>query len=423
MITLIISIVFLIIISAFFSGSETGLTGSSRAKIHQLKIEGNKRAKMVSRLREEKDNLIGTILLGNNAVNIAASALATKFAIDSFPDDPDSAVLYVTIIMTFIVLVFAEVMPKNYAFRNSEKVALLVAPIFIVLVKIFTPITILVQLFVDILMKIFGFSVQKDDDTMSDTNALRGAIALHHDEGAVVKSDRDMLGSILDLADMEVGEVMLHRKEMETLDKSTPSSEIIKFVLNSRYTRIPVWEDNSDNIIGVLHSKRLMRALKKTGGNTDNIDIEKLVSTPWFVPETTTLKNQLHAFRQKHNHFALVVDEYGVLLGMVTLEDILEEIVGQIDDEYDASTKIVNKQKDGSYLVEGSVTIRDLNRELDWNLPDEEAATIAGLIIHEAQLIPDVGQVFVFHGYRFEIKSKNRNQITNIRVSRGKSAV
>lgn len=410
-ITLIVVIV-LIIFSAFFSGSETGITAISRAKIHNLIMDGNKRAIMVRELRKDKDNLISTILLGNNAVNIAASALATSVAISYFGE---SGVAYVTVILTLVVLVFAEVLPKTYAFRNSEQVALTVAPVLKLLVKVLYPITKVVQAIVYVFLKLFG--MKAEDSSKYGIDVLRGTIELHHHQGDVLRQDKNMLGSILDLADMEVEEVMVHRKEMETINMGMPVKKIMEQAFTSPHTRIPVWKDNPDNIVGILYIKDLVRALKD-GKDVNKIDIHSVMKEPWFIPASITLKGQLQAFRKKRTHFALVVDEYGELLGLITLEDILEEIVGQINDEYDESIKRIRKQKDGSYIIDGKVSLRDINRELNWDLPDDEASTVAGLIIHDAELIPEVGQVFQFHGYRFEIRGKKRNQITKVKVSK-----
>ncbi len=407
-------IVVLIMASAFFSGSETGLTGVSRAKIHQLKMDGSKRAAQVSLLRERKDRLIGAILLGNNAVNIAASALATSVAIAWFGQE---GVWIVTIAMTLVVLIFAEVAPKTFAFYNSEKVALAVAPIFLVLVKVFAPITQAVQWCVNAAFRIVGIQVQQDND-MDATDILRGTIALQHDEGRVFKDDKDMLGSILDLNTVEVYEVMRHRKRMFTLNMDLPQPELIDKVLQSPHTRIPLWQEKPDNIVGVLHSKDLMRALHKQTAQETPLDIKGIMQTAWFVPQSRSLKDQLQAFREKQSHFALVVDEYGVLLGLITLEDIIEEIVGDIEDEYDRRRVKIRQMPDGSCLVDGTVTVRDLNRHLEWNLPDDDAATVAGLLIHDIQMIPDVGQVFHLHGYRFEVLRKQRNQIMGLRINR-----
>ena len=261
------------------------------------------------------------------------------------------------------------------------------------------------------------FRVSTEDDGLGDSaEFIRGAIDLHHTEGSVVKDDKDMLGGILDLSDVDVEEVMLHRKSMQTIDIDAPIEALINEVFNSRFTRIPLWRDNQDNIVGILHSKHLIRALHEKKGDVTKLKMDELMLEPWFVPESTSLKEQLHAFREKKMHFALVVDEYGDLMGMITLEDILEEVVGQIDDEQDVTKRQVRPLTDRNYLVSGLASIRDVNRELDWGLPDDEATTIAGLVIHESKQIPDVGQVFHFFGYRFEIMRKKRNQVSFLKV-------
>lgn len=406
-----ISIFFLVLVSAFFSGSETALTASSRARIHKLKTEGNKRARMVGRLLKNKDRLIGTLLLGNNAVNILASALATSFAITYFGDN---GVLYSTLLMTAIVLVFAEVLPKTYAFHNSERVALRSAPIMVFLVKVLYPITGFVQAMVDLFLKFFG--LEKSEEVMSDADELRGAIELSHHEGGVKKRDKDMLGSILDLAETEVKNIMIHRKNMNIIDADLPIGEIVNQVMDSAHTRIPIFKDKSENIVGILHAKDLLKEIKAQDGKADNIDILQIAAKPWFVPETNTLSNQLLQFRQKRSHLAMVVDEYGDIVGLVTLEDVLEEIVGQIYDEHDVHFQGIKKLKDGSYKFEGDVPIRDINRQLDWNIPDKDASTIAGFLINKAEKIPDAGQSFEFDGFVFKILRKKKNQITSLKV-------
>ena len=245
---------------------------------------------------------------------------------------------------------------------------------------------------------------------------LRGAIDLHHKEGAFVKKDRDMLGGILDLSELEVFDVMIHRTKMTTVDAATRQEEIIKEVLESGHSRVPAWKDRPDNIIGILHVKDLFAALLDHGGDATKIDIEGIVKPPWFVPDSRRLSDQLAAFLRRKNHFALVVDEYGEVMGLVTLEDVLEEIVGDISDEHDADRPRIRKQKDGSVLIDGAVPIRDVNRMLDWRLPDGEVTTVAGLVIHEARMIPDAGQAFTFHGFRFEVLRKRGHQITTLRV-------
>lgn len=404
-------IFFLIIISGFFSGSETGLTAASKAKIHSLKQAGNKNAIIAERLLSSKERLIGTILLGNNAVNILASSLATSVTIGFFGD---GAVFYVTVVLTLLILIFAEVLPKTYAVQNAEKVSLKVAPVMAVLVKVLAPITATVQIWVSFLLK-SGSKLDIVDDNLDE---LRGTIELHHHEGQVVKHDRDMLGSILDLSNTEVHSVMLHRKNIQSIDSSLPVKEIIDYVLSSNHTRIPIWKDKPENIVGILHVKKLLSELKSFDNDFEKIDVLKIANEPWFIPETAYLNDQLSRFRQKRNHMAIVVDEYGDLVGLITLEDILEEIVGQIYDEYDIVAQGIKKLNKEKIEVKGDITIRDLNRAMDWNLPDDNASTIAGLVIHHAETIPEVGQEFEFVGFKFKILQRQNQQITGLSVEK-----
>jgi Mg2+/Co2+ transporter CorB len=407
-------IVVLLLLSAFFSGSETALISISRARLHHLERRGNRRARLVNRLTDNREQLLGAILLGNNAVNIFASALATSVMIGLFGE---AGIAYATITMTLLVLIFAEVLPKTYALRNADRIALAVAPVMRVMVIVLSPVTLAVQAVVRATLALLGAAASDDDKALSAEQELRGAIDLHSRGGAIVKQERDMLGSILDLEEVEVSEIMVHRKGMTVINADAPASQTIERVIASPYTRIPLWRGDPDNIVGVLHSKDLLRLVHGHAGSVDDIDLVATAIAPWFIPDTTTLLRQLQAFRTRRAHFALVVDEYGALMGMVTLEDILEEIVGDIADEHDVAFTGVRKNADGSYEVRGTVTVRDLNREFEWSLPDEDASTIAGLVIHEAQRIPEVGQRFAFYGFKFEVLTRQRNQVTSLRVT------
>lgn len=403
----------LLLLSAFFSGSETALTAASRPLMHRLEQGGDRRAGVVRRLRERTDRLIGTILLGNNLVNILASALATSVLISVFGE---AGVVYATLLMTLLVLIFSEIMPKTYAFRHADQVALWVGPIINGLAVFFAPVTQSIGVLVNAMFSLFGADPKAKGGIGPSGEELRGAIDLHEGEGDV-KHERAMLRSILDLNEVSVGEVMAHRKNVTMIDVADPPEAVVAQVLASPFTRIPLWKSEPDNIVGVVHAKALLRAVQGRGGNVSALDIVALSAKPWFVPDSTNLLDQLQAFRRRREHFALVVDEYGSLMGIVTLEDILEEIVGDIADEHDIAVPGVVRQLDGSFVVQGSVTIRDLNREFEWNLPDEEAVTIAGLILHEARRIPDVGQAFMFYGLRFSILRRHRHQITSIRIT------
>jgi len=408
------TIAVLLVLSAFFSGSETALTAASRARMHTLEQQGDHRAVVVNDLFRHKDRLIGAILLGNNLVNILASALATSLLISLVGE---AGVAYATLGMTMLVLIFAEVLPKTYAIHHADGAALAVARTMQLIVTAFSPVTLAVQWIVRATLSLFGVPIALHLGSGLSEEELRGAIELHAGEGDEEKHAREMLRSILDLADIDVEEIMVHRRNMATIDANQPVGKIVDDVLASPYTRLPLWRDDPDNIVGVLHAKALWRAVQTEKAELDRLDIVEIANTPWFIPESTNLLAQLQAFRQRQEHFAIVVDEYGEVLGVVTLEDILEEVVGEIADEYDIETVGAHTLRDGSVVVEGMATIRDLNREFDWRLPDEEASTIAGLVLHEARRIPEIGQVFAFHGFRFEILRRQRNQITSIKIT------
>ena len=412
----ILAILLCVILSAFFSGSETAITAVSRARIYHLILEGDKRAKSISNLRKNKERLISGIMLGNNTVNILSSALATELAIRSFGEN---GVLYATVIMTIIVVIFSEVLPKTYAIQNSERMALKVAQAVELTLKLLLPFTIALQFIVRNILKLFGVDSSRSNTLSSASDVIRGTIELHHHEGQVVKQDRDMLGSILDMNDIKVSEIMAHRLNMETIDVDLPAEEIVNILVNGTHSRIPLWQDEPDNIIGILYVKTLLKHLRENDNKIDSETLRKLMIEPWFIPETTTISSQLHEFRIRHQYLALVIDEYGVLQGLVTLEDIIEEIIGRIDDNHEKqSANEIIKLSDDELLVCGTMTIRDLNREQGWNLPDEEASTIAGLVIHEAMLIPEIGEEFEFYNMKFSIMDKKANQITKIKIKR-----
>ena len=404
----------LLFLSAFFSGSETALTAASQARLHQLSLRGNRRAGTVLRLRRRNDTLIGTILIGNNITNIAASALATSVLISLFDD---AGVAYSMIGMTILVVIFAEVLPKTFAINNADRSALAVGPAIRVFVWLFQPLSIAIRFIVNVLLKIIGVKGLTSFAQHEREEELRGLIELHTGPGPDVSEERAMLRSILDLGEVTVEEIMTHRRNVSMINADLPLDEILDELLESPFTRLPLYRGDPDEIIGILHGKALLRAIRGfPGENMSDLDIVEVANEPWFIPESSNLLDQLQAFRARKEHFAVVVDEYGTLQGVVTLEDILEEIVGNIDDENDVTVSGVRPQPDGSFLINGSVTLRDLNRDFEWNLPDEDASTIAGLILHEARIIPNVGQEFIFYGFRFRILRKHRNQVTQLRV-------
>jgi Mg2+/Co2+ transporter CorB len=399
--------------SAFFAGSETALTASSRASMARLEKQGNKRAAIVNRLLASRERLIGGLMLGNNVVNIAASALTTGILLVWFGQ---AGVLYATIVMTVVIVVFSEILPKTAAFNAPDRIALMVARPMSIIIRILGPMLMGIEALVRWLLKLFGMKVGEDQAVLSAHEELRGAIDLFHREGDVEKLDRDMFGGVLDLRELALSDVMIHRTNMITLNADDKPEDLVNAVIASPVTRLPLWRGNPENIVGILHVKDLLRALHALDGEASKVDIGALLTAPWFVPDTRSVSEQLKAFRRRKTPFALVVDEYGEVEGLVTLEDILEEIVGDITDEHDVTVPGVRRQPDGSVNVDGAVPIRDLNRVMDWNLPDEEATTIAGLVIHEARSIPEPGQSFTFHGFRFRVLRRARNRITALRI-------
>jgi Mg2+/Co2+ transporter CorB len=410
-------VVGLVVASAFFSGSESAITGASRPRLHALERAGNRRAALVNRIKGAKDQFIAAILIGNNIVNILASALATYLFIAWFGDE--AGVVYATVVMTVLVVIFGEVLPKTLALNHADRAALALAPFVRAIMFVLHPAATALRLLTAAFMRTLGIRSRAGEANEAAAEELRGAIELHGatHRDATVRKERQMLRSVLDLADVSVSDIMVHRRLVVAIDADQKPEAILEQALSSPHTRIPLWRGTPDNVIGVLHAKALLSALRANGGDPSTIDITQIATRPWFIPDSTTLLDQLEAFRRRREHFALVVDEYGGLMGVVTLEDILEEIVGDIDEKHEFRVPGVRPQTDGSFVVDGSVTIRDINRQFDWRLPDADAATIAGLVLHEARRIPEVGQVFLFHGLRFEILRRKRNQVATLRIS------
>ena len=413
-VTSLATIVVLLVVSAFFSGSETALTAASRPRIHQLATKGNRRARIVLNLHDHKDRLIGAILLGNNIVNIFGSALATYMFLKIFGD---AGVFYATMTMTLLIVIFAEVLPKTYAITHADRSALVVAEPIRIVVTLLAPITAAIQWFARMTVAPFGVKLAADLSIEHDEEELRGAIDLHDGAEPELRQERQMLQSILELDDVGVEAIMTHRQTVTMIDIDDSPADIVNQALASPFTRLPLYKGDPDNIVGILHAKALLREVHTIGDQLEDVDFSSLAANPWFIPDTTTLLDQLQAFRAKREHFAIVVDEYGAFKGIVTLEDILEEIVGSIEDEHDIAVSGVRPQTDGTYVISGTVTLRDLNREFEWHLPDDQAATLAGLLLHASRRIPESGQVFTFYGYRFQILRRHRNQITSIRVT------
>ncbi len=415
------AIVALLVLSAFFSGSETALTAASRGKLRAQADKGSKGAEQALEITEDNERLIGSVLLGNNLVNILSASLATALFTRLFGQN---GIALATLVMTLLVLIFAEVLPKTYAITNAETAAARVSSIIRVVILVFSPVVSAVRALVRGILWMFGVRTDPDSHILAVREEIVGAITLGHEGGAVEKEDRDRLLGALDLTERTVEEIMLHRSEIEMLNVEMPPKELLETVLQSAHTRLPLFRDDPENIVGVVHAKDLLRAMYARSQEEETrsdafagFKIMDVAMKPYFVPETTTLDEQMRQFLRRHTHFALVVDEYGTLQGLITLEDILEEIVGEITDEFDSAEAAPLKRTEaGDWLIDGAMTIRDVNRATDWNLPDDEANTVAGLMIHEAQTIPAPGQVFSFHGFRFEVVARKDNRVTRLKI-------
>ena len=405
------AIFILILLSAFTSASEVAVLASSRVRLYHLAKKGNPKASVIMDLQAHIGGFIGSVILLNTWSNTLVTALATGVMTYLFGP---WGVFYAAILMGALITIYAEVVPKMYVYTCPDRIAIAFAPFFKPLLTLMMPLTKAINFIAHGSLQLFGIHIKRDLSETAAAEELRGAIELHTSGS---REEQSMLRSILDLTAIEVTEVMRHRKTMFMINVDTPNQEIVDQVLKAPYTRIPLWQGNPENIIGVLHAKDLLRTVQAHKGDVEKLNIKAIASPPWFIPETTTLFSQLAAFRERREHFALVIDEYGDLQGMITLEDILEEIVGEIVDEHDVEIPGVRIAADGSYVIDGTVTLRDLNRQLGWDLPDEHASTLAGLILHETREIPEVGQSFMIHNFRMDILRRLRHQLTLIRLT------
>lgn len=408
-----IAITLFLILSAFFSASETAMTAVSRARIYQLVMEGNKRAQLVSKMRKKKEALISSMLIGNNIANSAASALITSLCMQIFNE---GSLLIAIAAAAILVMVFAEILPKTYAIHNAERTSLALAYLVYCMVIIFTPINRCIHWSIDLTLKLLRIEIGRQQSLVSATDVIRGTIELHHREGQMIKQDRDMLGSILDLNDVELRAILVHRMHVDTICADQSADVIITQAVSTLHSRLPLWKDQPDNIVGVLHVKDLIKSLNERK-TLSHEDILAIAHAPWFVPDTTSLRAQLLAFRARKQHFACIVDEYGAWIGIVTLEDIIEEIVGNIEDEHDETAHgQIQKLDSSSYIINGNMPIRDLNRQMDWTLPEDEATTLAGLVVEAAKSIPPRGFTIEAYGFRFTVLEKHATHLKRIRV-------
>lgn len=407
---------FLLVFSFYFSGTETAVTAVSKSQLYDLEKKGNWCARKVNELKKDSSLLLGTLLFGNNIVNIALTALSTSLMIDVFGDR--YGVLIATFGVSFIVLVFSEILPKTYAINNALSFSLKSIPILNVMVICFSPFVNALNGLSKIIIRFLPNSDQNRITADVVKAEIRGTLLIPTDDVSI-NQEKGMLKSVLDLSDVTVEDIMIHRSQLVSLNASLPLPEIFDFVSRSPFSRIPLWKGTPENIVGILHAKALLKLMNAYYGGRVKVSVSDYLTKPWFVLNTTSLLDQLHAFKKKREHFALVVDEYGVIEGLVTLEDILEEIVGDISDENDSleqSVLQVMQTDTGGYRVDGNATIRDINRHFKWELSDEHAATLAGYILYEIERIPIVGETFVINGFSFTIVQKEKNKLSVIDI-------
>jgi Mg2+/Co2+ transporter CorB len=399
------------VFSAFFSACETALMSASKPKLHALKEDGNATAKKVLTVVNQPDELLGTILLGNNLVNIGGSAITTSLFIDLFGA---IGVAYATLVMTITLLIFSEVLPKTIASRMPERISLAIITPMLWLVYFSRPITRVVRFITTLSLRLLGFGNEQGRFSEHD---VRGALSLGLQHGVLEAREHRMLDSILDLTELTVADIMVHRAGMLTVNADMDVDEMFNHLSALSVSRIPVWKNTPDNIIGTIHVRDFYPAKANARITGEPFNLNTVLRPPYFVPETISVDRQLLEFRKKRQHMALVVDEYGDIKGLLTLEDILEEIVGEIEDEFDSPKgQLINREATGAVVVNGSVSVRDINRELHWNLPEEDAVTLAGLLIATAGHIPTQGENVRVNGYKFQILSKHRHHIGRVRA-------
>ena len=408
-----IILLILLLCSFFFSGTETAVTAVSVPLLHEQEKQGNRRAALLNRMKSDGDKLLGTLLFGNNIVNIATTALSTSLMIAYFGEE--WGVILSTFVVSVVILIFSEILPKTYALSIPYTFSMAVTPILHAFYVLFRPFVAGLNAVSRLALKILPRAKQSWDAEEKLKAEIRGTLDM--DTGTALEQEQKMLKSVLDLDDVTVGDIMQHRSHIISLNVNTSLNDIFDFISRSPFSRIPLWRGRRDNIVGILHVKAVLKMLTQNRGR--KINVLDYCAKPWFVLNTTTLMDQLHAFKKRHEHFALVVDEYGGLQGLVTMEDVLEEIVGDISDENDWSGQEslkITKTDAGAWRVDGSVTIRDLNRHFGWELPDDKASTIAGLVLYLAERIPQAGASVMLDGYTLTVAERQDHRLTSIDI-------
>ncbi|NOZ36908.1 MAG: HlyC/CorC family transporter [Gammaproteobacteria bacterium] len=405
-------LVFLIIASGFFSGSETGLMSLNRYRLRNLVNKKHKGATLAQKLLDTPERLIGLILLGNNAVNILASAIATIIGLRLMGE---AGIAVATIVLTVIILVFAEVTPKTLAALHPERYALPASFLLALLLKFFYPVVWFINQITNLLLRLLGIPKQARNITRLSRDELR--IVVNEASSMIPRQHQEMLLGILDLEQISIDEIMIPRNEIVGIDLEDDWNTVVKQLSESQHTRLPVYEGDIDHIVGMLHLRNALALFNQKSFDVD--DLHNIIREAYYVPAGTPLNTQLLNFQKEKRRIALVVNEYGDIQGLITLEDILEEIVGEFTTDPAASSKDIYQQEDGSYLINGSITIRELNKALDWKLSAEGPKTLNGVILEYLEQIPDPGTSLMLEQYPIEITQSNINAVKTVRYNPG----
>ena len=409
---LLLIIIFLILLSGFLSGSETAITAASKARVISKIKKGSKSANYLKKIIDKKETVISSLLLSNNLVNILASALATAFFYDLFGI---TGIFYATLLMTFLLVLFAEVLPKTYSINKPTRTAMIISPFVYYLNKMLFPFVFFINLIVNLIINKKNFTNTKISDEQSEEE-LHGIIDLYKTSSPDSEHEKEMLQSILTLNDTAVEEVFTHRKNIFSINADLDLNTIIEDINKSNFTRIPFWKNNPENIIGLL-DKRILNIDINKDLDSKNIILERL-KKPWFIPETTNLLDQLVLFKKKKEHLSFVIDEYGELLGLITLEDIIEEIVGEIIDEMDTPEIEFKINSQGKIISEGGQNLKDLYKKFDLDSPESDAATIGGYVMDIAKKIPLYGEIINDKYFSYKVLSHSRKQILRLEIKK-----
>jgi Mg2+/Co2+ transporter CorB len=400
---------FLILCSAFFSSSETGMMSLNRYRLKHLVKQNHRGARKASKLLDQPDRLIGVILIGNNFVNILASAIATVIAVRLWGD---AGIVIATAALTIVILIFAEVSPKTVAALYPEKIAFPAAYILTPLLTLTYPLVWIVNSITNGLLKLFGLSTDGNSNHHLSTEELR---TLVHEAGALLpKRKQSMLLGVLELNDVTVDDIMIPKNDIQGIDLDLELDEILDRLSTTNHTRLPVYNGDINKVVGILHMRNLAQLIQQ--GKVTKASIVQVIREPYFIPESTPLQTQLLNFQKESRRIGLVVDEYGDVLGIATLEDILEEIVGELSTEHREENSDIHAQEDGSYFIEASVYIRDINKSLSWELPTDGPKTLNGLIMETLESIPDANVCLNINGYRIETLQMTDNLIKTARI-------